>query len=246
MVWAYAILAAGLPLLAVALAALTRAPGLPPTPGNWTLANFAGAFAGETGAALVRSVWLAGAAAVLVPLLGGALAGLRGPVAGRAAAVAVTLSYAVPGSALAVGVAIGYGRWLAGSALIILVAYLAKFWILGYGPVRAALDRSSPEPVHAARASGAGPVTALATVVLPPLGTALASGAVLAFLFAFHELTMSSILYGPGRQTLAVVVLNQRELGDVGTTSALAVLLTLPVCLAAPVLWRRSPRRIPG
>src|SRR5439155_720788 len=82
-------------------------------------------------------------------------------------------SYAVPGSALAVGVAIGYGRWLAGTALIILVAYLAKFWILGYLPVRAALDRLSAEPVRAARVSGAGPATTLATVVLPPLRTAV-------------------------------------------------------------------------
>ena len=241
-VWAFATLTVGLPVLAVLLAALTRAPGLAPVPANWTLANFADAFAGETGAALARSLWLAAAAALLVPALGGLLAGLRGRLAGRPLAVAVTLSYAVPGSALAVGVAIGYGRWLAGTALIILVAYLAKFWILGYLPVRAALDRLSAEPVRAARVSGAGPATTLATVVLPPLRTALASAAALAFLFAFHELTMSSILYGPGSQTLAVVVLNQRELGNIGTTSALAVVLTVPVCLAAAVLLPRRGR----
>ena len=140
---------------------------------------------------------------------------------------------------MAVGVAIGYGRWLAGTALIILLAYLAKFWILGYAPLRAALDRLSPDPVRAARASGAGPWTALSTVVVPVLRTALLGGAALAFLFAFHELTMSSILYGPGSQTLAVVVLDQRELGDVGATSALAVVLTAPVFLAA--LVPRSP-----
>jgi len=53
---------------------------------------------------------------------------------------------------------------------------------------------------------------------------------------------MSSILYGPGSQTLAVVVLNQRELGNIGTTSALAVVLTVPVCLAAAVLLPRRGR----
>jgi iron(III) transport system permease protein len=238
----FATLTVGLPVLAVVLAALTRAPGLAPVPANWTLANFVDAFAGETGAALGRSLRLAAAAALLVPALGGLLAGLRGRWAGRPLAVAATLSYAVPGSALAVGVAIGYGRWLAGTALIILVAYLAKFWILGYLPVRAALDRLSPQPVRAARVSGAGPATTLATVVLPPLRTALVSAAALAFLFAFHELTMSSILYGPGSQTLAVVVLNQRELGNVGTTSALAVVLTVPVCLAAALLLRLRGR----
>jgi iron(III) transport system permease protein len=55
------------------------------------------------------------------------------------------------------------------------------------------------------------------------------------FLFAVHELTISSLLYGPGQETLAVVVLNHQELGDVGVTSALSVLLTL-LMLAAGLL----------
>ena len=38
---------------------------------------------------------------------------------------------------------------------------------------------------------------------------------------------MSSLLYGPGSETLAVVVLNSAELGQVGRTAALSVLLTL-------------------
>jgi iron(III) transport system permease protein len=234
--WAYAVLTVGLPLLAVVLAAVTRGPGLLPVPQNWTLANVTDAFAGGTGPALLRSIRLAVAAAVLVPLLGLLVAGLpsrrwRGPLA-----TAVTLAYAVPGSALAVGVMIGYGRWLAGSALIILVAYLAKFWVLGYRPIQAALDRMPPEPVLAARVSGAGPATAVRTVVLPPLRTAVGSGAALAFLFAFHELTMSTILYGPGSETFAVVVLNHRDLGNVGVAAALAIVLTVPVCLAAGLL----------
>jgi iron(III) transport system permease protein len=245
-VWAYAVLTVGIPLLAVALSALTRGPGLTPVPANWTLGNFAAAFAGSTGAALVRTIRLAVAAALVVPALGLLVSGLsargwRGPVG-----TAVTLAYAVPGSALAVGVAIGYGQWLAGSALIILVAYLGKFWVLAYRPIRAALDRLAPEAVRAARVSGAGAATALRTVVLPPLRVGVAAAAALVFLFASHELTMSTILYGPGSETFAVAVLNQRELGDVGATSALAVVLTVPVCAAAAVLLALSRRREPG
>lgn len=243
-VWAYAILATGLPLLAVVLAAVTRGPGLLPVPRNWTLANFTAAFAGSTGPALARSVELAVAAAVLAPVLGALVAGRSGRVWRGPLATAVTLTYAVPGSALAVGVMIGYGRWLAGSALIILVAYLAKFWVLGYRPIQAALDRVSPALVRAARVSGAGPVTAARTVLVPPLRTAAVSAGALVFLFAFHELTMSTILYGPGSETFAVVVLNQRELGDVGATAALAVVLTVPVCLAAALLLAVSRRGV--
>jgi iron(III) transport system permease protein len=48
---------------------------------------------------------------------------------------------------------------------------------------------------------------------------------------------MSSLLYGPGSETLAVVVLNSAELGNVGATAALSVLVTAIVVLPAAVLW---------
>ena len=43
---------------------------------------------------------------------------------------------------------------------------------------------------------------------------------------------MSTLLYGPGSETLAVVILNLRQLGDVTVTSAMAVLLTGLVLVA--------------
>ena len=55
----------------------------------------------------------------------------------------------------------------------------------------------------------------------------------LCFLTALHEVTMSSLLYGPGSETLAVVVLNSADLGRVGVTAALSVLVTAVVVLPA-------------
>ena len=242
-VWAFAGVTVLIPLVVVGLAAVTRAPGLPPVPRNWTLANVDDAFAGSTGPALLRTLWLSVVAAALVPLLGGLVAGLAGRSSRGSLATAVTLSFAVPGSALAVGVMIGYGRLLAGSAVIILIAYLAKFWALGHRPIQAAVDRLPAELPLAARASGAGPVTALRTVVLPPLATAAGTAAGLAFLFASHELTMSTILYGPGSETFAVVVLNQRELGNIGATAVLALVQAAPVLLVAAGLLALGRRR---
>jgi iron(III) transport system permease protein len=62
---------------------------------------------------------------------------------------------------------------------------------------------------------------------------------------------MSSLLYGPGSETLAVVVLNSQELGRIGPTAALSVVLTLLVALPALLLWPvagrlRTPRAVPG
>ena len=237
-VWLYALLAAGIPMLTLIMTALTRGPGLAPVPANWTLANFSAGFSGGAGLALLRSAGLALAAAILAPLLGSMVAALargrwRGPLA-----TVVTLAYAIPGSALAVGIIIGYGRWLDGSVLIILLAYLAKFWVFGHRPVQAALDRLPAGLTRAARLSGAGPVTALRTVVLPPLTVALTTASALVFVLAFHELTMSTILYGPGTETFAVVVMNTQDLGGMGATAALALMLTAPVlAVAGAAAW---------
>ena len=232
-VWAYAVFAAGIPMLTLVPTALTRGPGEAPVPANWTLANFTSGFSGGAWAALARSAGLAAAAAVLALALGALVAGLargrwRGPLA-----TAVTLAYAIPGSALAVGIIIGYGRWLDGSALIILLAYVAKFWVFGHRPVQAALDRLPPGLTRAARLSGAGPAAAVRTVVLPPLSAAAVAAAGLVFVLAFHELTMSTILYGPGTETFAVIIMNQQDLGGAGATAALALVLTAPVVTVA-------------
>ena len=79
---------------------------------------------------------------------------------------------------------------------------------------------------------------------MPLLRAPLLAAFLLVFLFAFHELTMSALLYGPGSETLAVVILNLRQLGDVTLTAAMAVTLTLVVLIAGVVLVgarRRQP-----
>ncbi len=242
----YTFAAVGVPVAALALTALTRAPGLPPTPANWTASHFSTGLTGPALVALRHTLVLAGAAAIVVPVIGMLVAVVRRRTGGRAVAIAVTLAFAVPGSALAVGTMIAYGRWLTGSAAIILIAYLAKFWALGHRPIEAGLDRIPPDATRAARISGARPAAAFGTVVVPMLGPAFIAALGITFLFASHELTMSTILYGPGSQTLAVVIANQRDLGDVGSTAALAVILMVPAVFAGPLIalaWRLSRPR---
>ena len=146
---------------------------------------------------------------------------------------------------------IAYGEWLGGTLSIILLAYLAKLWAFAHRPIAGALDRLPPAELHAARASGAGLLTAVRTVVARPLAPALLGAWLVVFLTALHEITMSSLLYGPRSQTLAVVVLNHQELGQVGTTAAISVLLTVMLLVpAVPLLMiiRRlqTPRPSPA
>ena len=245
--WVYVTTTALIPLGALVLSSITRAVGLSPVPANWTLANFGEALAGSYGAALGRSLLLAAIAATVVVLLGGLAAALARRPGGRSIGTAAILTFAVPGSALAVAVLLAYGPWLRDTLLIILVAYLAKFWALGHRSISGSADAIPPDLYRAARSGGAGPATALRTIIVPLLRPAIAAAWAIVFLFAFHELTMSTLLYGPGSETLAVVILNLRQLGDVTVTSAMAVLLTALVLVAfVPVfLVRRSARAVP-
>ena len=244
----YLALTMALPLAALVLSSVTRALGVPPTPDNWSLDHFRSVLTPRTGEALGRSVGLATVAATLLVVLGGLVAVLERRRGGRATATLVTLTLVLPGTTLAVGLLIAYGRWLSGTLALILLAYLAKLWAFAHRPIAGALDRLPPDELRAARAGGAGPFTAVRTVALRPLAPALLGAWLVCFLTALHEVTMSSLLYGAGSETLAVVVLNSQELGRIGPTAALSVVLFLLVAAPALVLWwaigRLAPRRV--
>jgi iron(III) transport system permease protein len=72
------------------------------------------------------------------------------------------------------------------------------------------------------------------------------AGGLIVIMFGIHEVTMSSLLYGPGSATLAVVVLNLEQLGDNGLTAALELVLAgIVFVVAVPLLARgRALERI--
>jgi len=233
----YLLAAVALPLLALVSAALTRAIGIPPSPANWTLDHVTSVLDQRTVEAVGRSLGLAFLAATLLTVLGGCVAVLERRRSGRWVGTLITLTLVLPGSTLAVALLITYGRWFGGTLTLVLLAYLAKLWAFAHRPISGALDRLPPEEMHAARASGASTLTAVRTVALRPLAPALLCAWLVCFVIALHEVTMSSLLYGPGSETLAVVVLNSQELGRIGQTAALSLLLTVLMAVPALLLW---------
>lgn len=242
--WLAFVVAVGGPFAALVLRSLTRAVGLPATPDNWTLEHLSGALGPTALAALGRSVLLAMTAATIVLVLAGGSAWLRRTGSASAGRVAM-LGFAVPGSALAVAVFLAYREPLGTGLALIGVAYLGKFWAIGHQTVDVSAGRMGVDVWRAARASGAGPADAVMSAVVPVLAPALLTGWATVFLFAVHELTMSSLLHGAGSATMAVVVLDLQQTGDPLATAALAVMLTLVVIGAGAPLalargaWRR-------
>lgn len=236
-----------LPLLALIVTSVSPAFRLTPWPGDWVGAAYAAALSGDNIAALGRSVLLAGSAAVIVAIGGAAVALLlrRNGRLANASATLLALPFALPGSVVAVAVLIAWQRWLYGSLLIILLAYVARFAVIGIRTSVATLGGLSDDLVEAARVSGATARHAMLDVIRPAMSPGIVTSFAIVFLFGIHELTMSSLLYGPSTKTFAVQVLAAEEAGELALTAALAVLVTaITVLVAGAALLVRSSRRI--
>lgn len=245
LLWGYWTAAVLVPLVALMLRAIVRAPGLDPIPAHWTLDHFRTAWTSLAVEAATNSVVLAVAAASLCVFLGGVLVTVRTTRLGGYLTAVPVASFAVPGSALAVAALLAYSPRLRDTIALVLIVYVGKFWVLAHRPLAGAIDRIPVESRLAARASGANEREVLLRIVGPMLRPAVTGAWVLVFLFAVHELTMSALLFGPGSETLATVILNLRQLGDPAATAALAVTMTAGVvALGAPLFfgWKTRQR----
>jgi iron(III) transport system permease protein len=249
---AYLLLVLALPMAALLAAALVPAMGVELSAATVTPRHFLAALApgAHTAAAFGNSLLLsAGAALVLATAaLPIALSMRAGAV--RAASGATDLPYALPGACTAVAailvvLSLPGGGMLYGTLGLILLAYLTRFQALALRPVAAAASRLDPTLDDAARGMGAGPWRRLARVYLPPLAPALAAGGILVALTAVNEVTVSSLLYGPGTQTLGVLVFGLQESGQAPLAAAVSCLALL-VMAALMALATLAARRLPA
>jgi iron(III) transport system permease protein len=161
------------------------------------------------------------------------------------------LPYALPGVVLAIAAILLFlkplpliGVTLYNTVWIILFGYLARFLVLGLRPVMSGyhqLDRTLEE---AAQIAGARLLRRLRTVILPLVAPAAAAGALLIFLTAFNELTVSALLWSSGAETLGVTVFSFQQGGDTTYASALAMLtvvVSVTLMLATLLVAGRLP-----
>jgi iron(III) transport system permease protein len=113
--------------------------------------------------------------------------------------------------------------------------------------VQAAVGQLDPAMEEAAAAAGARLGRRLRTIVLPLAAPAAAAGAILVFLTAVNELTVSALLWSSGTETLGVVIFNLEDSGETVMASAVAMSIVLLIlCLMAVVqmLARRLPKGV--
>jgi iron(III) transport system permease protein len=232
-----------LPLIALLLTSLVPAVGVPLTAKTATLANFEYVLFDHAAAkrAFVNSFSLSAAAAVVIVAIAVPLAYFlvwRRSRLLRVLNLVAEMPYALPGVVLAIAAILVFLKPLPlvhvsiyNTVWIILFGYLARFLVLGLRPVISGyyqLDRTLEE---AAQIAGARLLRRLVTIILPLVAPVATAGALLIFLTAFNELTVSALLWSSGSETLGVVVYSFQQGGDATYASALAS-VTVAVTIA--------------
>jgi iron(III) transport system permease protein len=252
--WGVIALILVLPLGALIAASLVPAYGVRLTPATLTVAAYEEVLLrqGATVRAFANSGLLSLTAATVLATFAIPLAWLavwRGRWAARALAATAEMPYALPGIVLAIAVILTFLRPLPilgvsiyATLWIILVAYLARFFALALGPVTAGFRQADPALEEAARVAGAGLGMRLATIVAPMMAPVAAAGAILVFLTAFNELTVSALLYAAGTETVGVQVFNLQDGGYSTLASAMAVATVVVILALMGLLQAMAPR----
>ena len=247
-----------LPLAALLATSLVQTYGLALTPQTATLANFVEVVwrQGVTLRAFANSSLAAGGAALVLAGLAVVLAhpahrpGAPRRVAGAVGALA-DVSYALPGIVVSIAFIITFVAPLPlidasiyNTLLIIALAYVAAFLAIAVKPVAVAFAQLDPALEDAARVAGAGYGRRMARIIGPLVAPAAASAAILVFLTAYNEITVSALLWSFGNETIGTTIFNYEDGGYTtlaAATSTVTVVATLALMLVLDKMGRRLP-----
>jgi iron(III) transport system permease protein len=252
-VFIFAILA--LPLLALLATSLIPAYGVPLTFHTATFNAWIEVLFVQpvTRRAYANSLFLAVTAAAILLAICLPLAWLMERRANRVSKLLdalIDLPYALPGVVLSIACILTFinlpftDLTLYGTIWIILMAYLARFFVVMLRPIQASIAQLDPAMEEAAASVGARLGRRLRDIVLPLAAPSAAAGAILVFLTAVNELTVSALLWSSGTETLGVVIYNLEDSGETVMASALAMSI---VCLIIALmgLVQAGARRFP-
>ncbi|WP_138466173.1 iron ABC transporter permease [Poseidonocella sp. HB161398] len=248
-----------LPFCALFATALVPTYGVALTRATLTWENFAEvllrqevtlrAFANSLGTAAAAAGACALGAVVLARLMASPARRIR--QGGTAMAGLAETAYAIPGLVISVAFILAFlrplpllGLSLYNTLGIIFLAYLCAFFAIALKPVSAAVAQLDPALEEAARIAGAGYLLRLRRTVLPLIAPAAASGAILVFLTAYNEVTVSALLWSSGNETIGTVIYNYEDGGDTVLAAAMAsvtVAATVALMGLLDLLGRRAP-----
>jgi iron(III) transport system permease protein len=203
-----------------------------------------------------NSFLFAGSAALILSFLAIALAYALDRKAGkfrRPLEAILEIPYALPGVVLAIACILLFLRPLPligvsiyATPFIIVFAYLARFLPLALKPPLAAMAVLARDQEEASALDGANAWQRLWHIIVPNLLPAAAAGALLVFLLAFNELTVSALLWTAGTETLGVALFSLEDAGLGGEAAAIGVTATAVVGVIMTILDRLRAQVPPG
>jgi iron(III) transport system permease protein len=240
--WGFILIILALPLAALLATSLIPAYGVPLTLQTATISAWRDVLFVQpvTQRAYANSLLLATTAAAILMAVSVPVAWLmerRGNRLSRILDALIDLPYALPGVVLSIACILTFMNLpfteltLYGTLWIILMAYLARFFVVMLRPIQASLAQLDPAMEEAAASAGARLAYRLRTIVLPLAAPSAAAGAILVFLTAVNELTVSALLWSSGTETLGVVIYNLEDSGETVMASALAMSIVLMILI---------------
>lgn len=161
------------------------------------------------------------------------------------------MTYAIPGLVISVAFILAFIKPLPGlgfsiynTLTIILLAYVCAFFSIALKPVSAAYLQLDPALDEAARVAGAGFARRMIRITAPLIAPSAASGAILVFLTAYNEVTVSALLWSSGTETIGTTIFNYEDGGYTTLASAMAtvtVIATIALMLALHRMGRNAP-----
>ena len=169
----------------------------------------------------------------------------------------LTLSYAIPGTVVALGMILAFNRptlfsgftVLVGTFWILPLAYFVREYPLVVRSTVAALESLDDSLIEAGKSFGAGTFRRFRVIILPLILPGIVSGCLLTMIAAVGEFVSSILLYAYSSRPISIEILSQLRTFNFGTASAYSVLLLLLIlgCVyLASLITRRNEARVPS
>lgn len=156
----------------------------------------------------------------------------------------IGLPYALPGMVLALAMIFmwmqpipGWNPGIYGSIWILFIAYSTRFMILQVRGSMTAMSQVSVDLEEAAHVFGAGTFVKWKSILIPLLFGGMMSGAFLVLLTALTELTVSSLLWSSGTETIGVIIFNFEQAGYTTHSTAFSIILLIMMLLLAMIVY---------
>lgn len=259
--WSSVLLLTIVPLLVLVKTSVIKVYGLPFRFENLTLSHYQ--FLLQDTDKVWNSLQTSGMFAVitvaLTIIIGTALAYVRSrsnTLTSRWMEGMITIPYALPGIVLALSMILawmeplpGWNPNIYGTGKILILAYFTRFLILQVKGSAVAFAQVSVDLEEAAQVSGASPFAKWKEILWPLVATGVSVGALFVALTTFTELTVSSLLWSSGTETVGVMIFNYEQAGYTTYSTAFSVIvlsLMASVALFVGLLLRMKNKKRGG